>query len=92
MSDRRSAGLIGDIFRYLARGEVADAERKMAKWLYRKAQEYDFSDCQMGADAALVKLGLAERCPKHRSFVMYRTDEECEECQYDRQTGIGTSP
>jgi hypothetical protein len=84
VSDRSSACLIGDTMRYLAR-DATPANRKLAKWLYRKAQHYDFSDCQMEADAALVKLGLARRCTRHREMVLYRPGDECEECQYEAE-------
>lgn len=60
MSDRTSAGLFGDIFDLLAENPSKD-HKAIAKKIWPKRMEYDFSDYQMGCDESLIKLGLAKK-------------------------------
>lgn len=61
MADRTSAHIFGTIFHYLA-GQPDTKERKeLALFLWHSTFEYDFSTYQMGADEALIKLGLAKK-------------------------------
>lgn len=57
MSDRTSAGIFGDLFRFAAKQNPPDT--KLGKELWKMQRGYDFSPCQMGADKELLKLGLA---------------------------------
>lgn len=61
MADRTSAGIFGDMFNYLAAKKKISKE-ELVKVLWSHAHGYDFSNDQMGADEALVKLGLATEC------------------------------
>lgn len=66
MADRTSAELFGTIFSFLAENPTP-AHKSLAWRLYDLSQRYDFSECQMDADDALVMLGIARRGidPKH---------------------------
>jgi hypothetical protein len=58
VADRKSAGLFGNIFRYLAEYHNDRDGKKFAQWLYDQSAGYDFSDNQMECDAALNDLGV----------------------------------
>ena len=60
MADRTSAHLIGAFFKHLAE-DPTESNLKMAQKIWGMRLEYAFSDYQMYADDALVKLGLARR-------------------------------
>lgn len=60
MADRTSARLFGEMFTLLAEYNDERA-RKMARVLWDRSGDYDFSNYQMGADDALITLGLACR-------------------------------
>lgn len=57
MADRSSAELFWEIFEYLAAKEPLD--RDAAKKFWKLTGNYDFPPYQIGADGALLKLGLA---------------------------------
>lgn len=60
MADRTSAEIFGTIFAYLA--QTPDERAKtFARALFYMSQGYDFSECQMECDDALVTLGLAKK-------------------------------
>lgn len=86
MADRTSAGIFADIFERMAKRKITDELRAEAIEVWNDAWNYDFSHCQMDADEALVKLGLATECPEC-SYIIYRGDEadhseaECAENQ-----------
>lgn len=62
MGDRTSAGIFGDIFIYLASQPKSPERDAFALEVWYQSQgNYDFSNDQMGADKALVELGLARR-------------------------------
>ena len=60
MSDRTSAGLFAMVFELLA-ANPTDEHKMMANEIWSKRLEYDFSECQMGCDEALLTLGLAKK-------------------------------
>lgn len=60
MADRTSARIFGSIFEFLA--ETPDDRSKefaVKMWTLMEESGYDFSYYQMGADDALIALGLA---------------------------------
>jgi hypothetical protein len=59
MADRTSAEIFGDLFEQLAKIDD-DTARVIARWAMGRTQHYDFTTDQMGADDALLKLGLAK--------------------------------
>lgn len=61
MADRTSAGLFGEIFAYLATQPQTPQRDAFALRCFQMTHEYDFSSYQMGADDALITLGLARR-------------------------------
>ena len=63
MADRTSAEIFGTIFGHLAEWPVTAQDKDFALYIYGLSQGYDFSPCQMDADGALEKLGLARRDP-----------------------------
>lgn len=75
MSDRTSAEIFGEAFRFLA--ETNDERAKqMARRFWSMTSSYDFSPSQMGCDDALIALGLARRgvdpeWPDDGEVVMY---------------------
>lgn len=60
MADRTSGEIFGMMFEMLAK-DPTDDHKKMAKKLWPKRLQYDFSNYQMGCDEALIVLGLATR-------------------------------
>lgn len=60
MSDRTSAGIYGGMFELLA-SDPSDQHKKWARKLWKSSFEHDFNPCQMEADKALQKLGLAKQ-------------------------------
>jgi hypothetical protein len=84
MADRTSAEIYSNIFTRLAKKKITKGVKAEALEFWNESMGYDFSHCQMDADEALVKLGLATECSKC-SYVMYKGDEddhsedECEE-------------
>lgn len=59
MADRTSAGLAAEVFEILAKNPD-DRAKEIAAKLWPKLKQYDFSNDQMGCDAALKSLGLAK--------------------------------
>lgn len=59
MADRTSAEIFGNLFKRLA--ENPRDLKDLAAAFWGMAQSYDFSNDQMDANAALIKLGLARR-------------------------------
>ena len=59
MSDRTSAYLFGEIFKWLAENPD-DRSRKFAKKLKGMARDYDFDEYQMYCDDALKTLGVKD--------------------------------
>jgi hypothetical protein len=68
MSDRTSAEIFAIIFTELAKNPT-DEHKAIAKKIWRKRTQYDFSDYQIGCDDALVKLGLAVKVDDEVSYV-----------------------
>ena len=62
MSDRTSASIFGEIFEMLAEKPTKE-HKKIAKRIFEKINNDDFNYYQMGADEALITLGLAHRGP-----------------------------
>ena len=60
VADRTSAALFADFFCLLAKSPT-DEHKAIAKKLWPKRLEYDFSDYQMECGEALIALGLAKR-------------------------------
>lgn len=58
MSDRTSADVFGQIFTLLASNK---SKGEIAKALWKSSFNFDFSQCQMEADRALIKLGFARK-------------------------------
>jgi hypothetical protein len=82
MSDGTSSTIFSDMFTLLA----SDKNKKdIAKQLWKDMYQYDFSHCDMGADAALIKLGLATKCKKcstpRYTVAIYKGDEDDHECE-----------
>jgi hypothetical protein len=78
MADRTSAGLFGMIFELLAKNPT-DEHKEIAKEILGKAGDYDFSNYQMDADDALIKLGLAKKAvhpkyPDEGETIIYYND------------------
>lgn len=61
MADRTSAGIFGEIFAYLASQPQSEQRDAFALRCWSFTSDYDFSSYQMGADDALITLGLARR-------------------------------
>ena len=62
MADRTSAALFGELFEWCADADIGErARKKLAAQLWSMSRGYDFDDCQMDCDDALVELGLARR-------------------------------
>ena len=59
MADRTSAGLFGKVFNLLAKNPTSE-HKEIAKEIFAEVGNYDFSNYQMYADDALMKLGLAK--------------------------------
>lgn len=59
MADRTSAEIFGNVFTYLASQPQTPERDAFASKMWECHRDYDFSDYQMGADNALLKLGLA---------------------------------
>ena len=74
MADRTSAQLFSDIFIMLSNFHDLPQERirEIAEQVYRMVNAYDFNDCQMGCDVALIKLGLATK--DKEGIIHYRDD------------------
>lgn len=60
MSDRFASSIFGQIFKKLG-SDPTPQHKKWAAELWKMSREYDFSDCQMECDKALVKLDLARK-------------------------------
>lgn len=69
MSDRTSARLFCIIFTMLSNNPTEE-HKEMANEIWSKRLSYDFSDCQIGCDEALVKLGLAYK--DDDGYVVYK--------------------
>lgn len=80
MADRTSAGLFGLFFQQLAddltlaSADVVHADRReyiltLARELWPQIWQYDFSEYQMGADEALIQLGLARKTPEGLQYM-----------------------
>lgn len=67
MSDRTSAEIFAIIFTELAKNPT-DEHKAIAKKIWPKRTQYDFSDYQMCCDDALVKLGLAVKVNDEVSY------------------------
>ena len=61
MADRTSAYIFGEIFRDIASMPALPIRSRLAKEYWKMSREYDFSEYQMEADEALLKLGLARK-------------------------------
>lgn len=60
MADRTAAESFGNVFGAIAGlRTISPADRSFARFLFKKAQRFDFDTEQMDADPAVVKLGLA---------------------------------
>jgi hypothetical protein len=76
MADRTSAEIFGRVFNYLAKSPQSQERDNFAKFMYKATNDYDFDQCQMGCDKALVALGLAKhginpRYPEDGEVVIY---------------------
>ncbi len=60
MADRTSARLFGEIFELLAENPT-DEHKAIAKKIFAKTNDYDFSYYQMDADESLIALGIARK-------------------------------
>ncbi len=58
MADRGAADIFAQAFTLLASSK---SKEEIAKELWKASFEFDFTPCQMEADRALEKLGLARR-------------------------------
>ncbi|WP_126654107.1 hypothetical protein [Chryseobacterium aureum] len=75
MADRTSAEIFGIIFEKLASKPTED-NKELAKELFEKCSDYDFSYSQMEIDDSLIILGLAkigidERYPEDGECIVY---------------------
>lgn len=61
MEDKTAAYLFGLFFEEMAKHSHLPGIKKSALKLYEESLDYDFNDDDMEADAAMMKLGLAER-------------------------------
>ncbi len=81
MGDTSGAELFGKIFRRLAK-DPDDARRKsLVMFFWKEAREHDFYACEMDADAALKKLGLAKKGRNEDGEIttLYRRDGRWQE-------------
>lgn len=62
MADRTSAAIFGKVFELIA-VNITDETKNIAEELYKETYSYDFSQYQMKADEALIKLGFAKKFP-----------------------------
>lgn len=68
MGDSTSAGTFAEIYNHLAKSldkqePAVKADRlKLAKKLRKMEEQLDFNDGDLECDAALIKLGIAEKC------------------------------
>jgi hypothetical protein len=71
VADRTSANLFATLFELCAKRGAAGKEIAMEMWKLRRG--YDFSDYQVAADKAMMKLGLAKEIadPEGGSKVVY---------------------
>ena len=79
MSDGTSSMIFGDMFGYLATDMTKE---EIAAQLWKDMYQYDFSNDQMDADAALIELGLAKKCeecstPRYVVAIYNGADHEC---------------
>ncbi len=58
MADRSSAGVFAVVFGVLAK-DPTEERKNLAREIYGHIRQYDFNECQMEADEALIALGLA---------------------------------
>jgi hypothetical protein len=58
VADRTAADIFGHVFELLAE-DPTEANKALARRLWPKRRAYDFHPRQMGADDALIALGLA---------------------------------
>ena len=76
MADRTSAEVFRAIFELLAGEPPSDTRTRLTRGVWSLARNYDFSTCQMDADDALMKLGLARlavdpRYPNEGEVMVY---------------------
>lgn len=79
MSDRSSAALFAEVFKYLAEQPQTKERDEFAEKMWDLTGNYDFSPYQIGEDDALIKLGLAKQGvnPKHPDegeTILYKGD------------------
>jgi hypothetical protein len=79
MADRTSAGIFGTLFELLAKNPTEE-NKAIAREMYPHTFGYDFSLCQMGAEEALIKLGLAKKginpdYPEDGETILYATQD-----------------
>lgn len=79
MADRSAASLFADIFNYLA-ANPDERAKDMARAMWSRSGDYDFSPRQLYADEALLKLGLARmgvhpRYPEDGEQIVYEGEE-----------------
>lgn len=90
MSDRNSAELFCLIFELLAENPT-DEHKQMARKIYDKSSQYDFSNSQMEADDACLKLGIARKgvnpkYPEDGEVILWPSDEGYDDAA-DQTTG-----
>ena len=73
MSDRSSCEIFGEVFGFLAE-EPTEEVKRCARRIYDRTWKYDFIQDEMGADAALIKLGLAKRGSKEDGVLYLSQD------------------
>jgi len=84
MGDTSSAALFGDIFDVLAKLPATEERDWLARYLWKRTEEFDFSDRELEADASLVELGVAywgvdPEEPEAGPVVLYREKRKPEE-------------
>lgn len=77
MSDSTSAEIYGRLYTELAKKPDSKEIVVVAKAMWKRSWEYDFHACDMDADEALIKLGLARKVkhpgsPLGESVIQYR--------------------
>lgn len=63
MADRTAAEILGEVFGILAKRKDVEEAKAIALQVWPLTQQYDFTEDQMEADAALKKLGLMREVP-----------------------------
>jgi len=87
MADRTSAGLFGWIFKLLAE-DPTDDHKAIALEIYAYSAGYDFSEYQMNADDAGLKLGIARKGknpdhPERGEVILWPSEPGYEETDSD---------